>query len=97
MNARTGIRSPGRRGMAKALKPKFGWRGKVYSMKNAPKWAEEDREFYLLFQEWKKSGGKMGTKECAAMSLRFLVLEAKQQSSEQLWDNVLGPQEVGHG
>ncbi len=84
--------------MAKELAPKFGYRGKVYPMKGAvPSWCEEDREFYLLFQEWKKSGGKLDSPECHAMSLRFLVLEAQQMSSEQIWANVLGPMEVGNG
>ncbi len=89
MNARTGIRSPGRRATAKALAPKFGWKGKVYQMKgNVPSWAEEDREFWLLFQEWKKSGGRLDSKECKAMSLRFLVLEAKQKTSEDIWGDL---------
>ncbi len=84
--------------MAKELAPKFGWKHTVYPMKGkVPQWAEEDREFYLLFQEWKRSGGKLNTPECNAMSVRFLVLEAKQQSSEQLWDNVFGPTEVANG
>jgi hypothetical protein len=50
----TGYRSPGRKATAKLLKratvERYVMRG------NVPTELEEDREFYMLFQEWKRAG-----------------------------------------
>lgn len=53
---KTGIKSPGRREMAKRLKGRFS-ADELYKMRGEiPAAVEQDRAFYLAFQQWKKSG-----------------------------------------
>lgn len=78
-------RDPGRRDMAKALAGKPGFmRDTVYAMRgDVPAVVEEDREFFILHQQWKASGGSSESPLIPKMRARWAQLTQGTDASER--------------